>query len=275
MKELQANEKSIKTSSTNASINYTDFGKSEVPVIFIHGFPFDKSSWEPQITFLKTKHRVIAYDIRGFGKSTTNDIGESINLFADDLIGFMDSLKIGKAIICGLSMGGYIALNVISRFPERFEAIILCDTQCIADSTEAKEKRKQTIAQINGGGLDLFTDTFLKNIFCRNTLENKKEIVDKIRKIILSTSTKVITGTLRALALREESCSKLEEIKVPALIICGKEDIITPPAQAEFLNSKIKNSVIHIIDKAGHMSNLEQPDVFNKHLNNFLKEVTK
>ncbi|MBK5286416.1 MAG: alpha/beta hydrolase, partial [Bacteroidia bacterium] len=95
------------------TICYDDFGKGVIPILFIHGFPFDKSSWQPQMEFLKNTHRVIAYDIRGFGKSTAGDKKISISLFADDLIKLMDALELQKAIVCGLSMGGYILLNAV------------------------------------------------------------------------------------------------------------------------------------------------------------------
>ena len=124
-----------------ATICYDDFGTGALPVIFLHGFPFDKSSWQPQMEFLRNTYRVIALDIRGFGKSTSGNETKSMSLFADDLIKFMDGLEIDKAIVCGLSMGGFILLNAANRFPERFKALVLCDTQCIADSPEAKEKR--------------------------------------------------------------------------------------------------------------------------------------
>jgi len=120
------------------TISYDDLGKGAVPIIFIHGFPFDKSSWQPQMEFFKKTNRVIAYDIRGFGKSSSGNEKESIRLFADDLIKFMDGLEITKAIVCGFSMGGYILLNAVCHYPKRFDAIILSDTQCIADSVETK-----------------------------------------------------------------------------------------------------------------------------------------
>jgi 3-oxoadipate enol-lactonase len=134
MEATQAVEKNLYVDINGITICYDDFGKGLLPIIFIHGFPFDKSSWQPQLDFLRQTHRVIAYDIRGFGNSTSGKEKESIRLFADDLIQFMDALEIDKAIVCGLSMGGYILLNAAFRYPERFEAIVLSDTQCIADS---------------------------------------------------------------------------------------------------------------------------------------------
>lgn len=254
---------------------YDDLGEGFVPVIFIHGFPFDKSSWQPQIDFLKETHRVIAYDIRGFGKSITNDEKASIGLFADDLILFMDALQINKAVACGLSMGGYILLNAINRYPERFEAIILSDTQCIEDSAEAKDKRKKTIQQIESGGKNDFAETFVKNAFCEESLTNKAVVVEKIKNVILSTRDEVIIQTLSALANRWETCTSAKEIKVPALVLCGTEDKLTPFKQSQDLAGLIADSILHKIEKAGHLSNLEQPDEFNRHLLNFIISLTK
>jgi len=259
----------------DVTICYDDFGKGTVPIVFVHGFPFDKSSWQPQMEFFKETHRVIAYDIRGFGKSTAGREEVSIELFADDLVKFMDDLEIDKAIVCGLSMGGYILLNAASRYFKRFEALILCDTQCIADSSEIKEKRYQTISQIKAEGLTDFAEGFVNNIFCQDSLNTKKELMGKIKGIILSTSPAAILGTLNALAQRWQTCSSLNEILVPTLILCGKEDKVTPFIQSEFLLKNITGSILHSIDKAGHLSNLEQPDEFNQHLSDFISGLAK
>ena len=181
----------------------------------------------------------------------------------------MDLLEIPKAIVCGLSMGGYILLNAVKRYPGRFIAIALSDTQCVADTTEVKAKRKNSILKLNEGGIEEFIEGFIKNIFCDATKVNSKEVIGEVKKMMQSTSLSTLTGTLDALAQREETCTYLQEISIPALIICGKEDIVTPPVQSEFMNLHIINSVLKIIDKAGHMSNLEQAEAFNTHLNDF------
>jgi len=265
----------IKIKVNGITVCYDDLGEGNTPIIFIHGFPFNKSSWQPQIDFLKNINRVIAYDIRGYGESTINNEKLSIGLFADDLIEFMNVLQIKKAIVCGLSMGGYILLNAMHRYPSRFTGIILSDTQCIADSPQAKEKRNQTIKQIELHGINNFASTYLQNIFCIDTLNEKNEITEKIKKIILSTSQETIVRTLDALANRHEMCSWLNKISAPALILCGKNDAITPPTQSEFLRNKISNSTFHCIDKAGHLANLEQPEEFNNYLNSFLSSIEK
>ncbi len=272
METTHSQGKNININLKGVTICCDDFGSGEIPIIFIHGFPFDKSSWLPQIEFLKHTHRVLAYDIRGFGKSTAGEENMSISIFADDLVELMDVLQINKAVACGLSMGGYILLNAVNRYPERFEAIILSDTQCVADSPEGKEKRYKTIDQINAEGLKNFAEGFVQNIFCPESLDAKKELVERIKDIILSTSPITITGTLSALAQRPEMCSTLNEILVPVLILCGEEDTITPMSKSEFLNHNIANSQLHTIEKAGHMSNLEQPEEFNRYLTSFISK---
>jgi pimeloyl-ACP methyl ester carboxylesterase len=149
----------------NFHLSYHDVGEGSVPVIFLHGYPFDKTMWQGQLDFLKSSNRVIACDIRGFGKSTDEESSLSIDLFGEDLIAFMDKLNIEKAIVCGLSMGGYIALNVLKRFPDRFEALILCDTQCIADTAEVQKKRYKIIDEISVDGTTNFNEGFIKNVF--------------------------------------------------------------------------------------------------------------
>ena len=170
-------------------------------------------------------------------------------------------------------MGGYILMNAVNRYPNRFEAIILSDTQCIADSPEAKEKRRKTIEQIQAYGVTEFASTFVEAVFCKETLSNKIELVKRIKDIILATPQETIVETLNALAQRHEMCSVLGKINIPALIICGKEDMVTPVIQSEFLLNKITNSTFHSISKAGHLSNLEQPEEFNEHLNNFILKL--
>ncbi|MEP7197502.1 MAG: alpha/beta fold hydrolase [Saprospiraceae bacterium] len=257
----------------NITISYNDAGEGSVPVIFLHGYPFDKTMWHLQLDYLKSSHRVIAYDVRGFGRSTDEESPLSIDLFAKDLLLFMDKLNIKKAVLCGLSMGGFIALNAAKKNPERFEALILCDTQCIADTPEVKEKRYQTIEQIKLNGATSFNEAFVKSVFLADTLANKKELVETIRDVVFANSPAVIIAGLTALATRAETCSSLEAIHIPTLIICGREDLVTPIAQSEFMHEHIKGSSLNVIDNAGHVSNLEQPDDFNMYLHDFLYKL--
>jgi 3-oxoadipate enol-lactonase len=270
METLNSEKQDLNIKVKGLTVCYDDYGSGDLPLIFIHGFPFDKSMWRNQLVYIKSSIRAIAYDIRGYGKSDPGKEKASIELYADDLINFMNVLKINKAIVCGLSMGGYILLNAINRFPDRFQAIVLCDTQCIADSPEGKEKRYKTIESIERYGINEFTEGFIKNVFFEESLIHKKEEVNKIRNTILATPVETITGTLKALSERKETCEVLNKIKIPVLILCGHEDRITPPIQSENLRDNIPNSRLFLISKAGHLSNIEQADEFNRHLIHFI-----
>lgn len=254
----------------NFNLSYNDVGEGSIPIIFLHGFPFDKTMWEGQLEFLKKTHRVIACDIRGFGKSTDEESELSIDLFADDLIQFMNTLGIEKAIVCGLSMGGFITLNAMKKWPSRFTALILCDTQCIADSPEVKKKRHKNIDEIEANGTTNFNEGFIKTVFHKDSLMNKMDLVEQLRNVVFSNSQHIISQGLVALGGRSETCSILGNITIPTLIICGREDEVTPLAQSEFMNKHIKRSKLRIIDNAGHVSNLEQPNAFNGYLVEFL-----
>lgn len=263
----------LTTSINNFNISYDDLGEGAIPVIFLHGYPFDKTMWRPQVDFLQASNRVIAIDLRGFGGSKDEETALSIGLFADDLIKFMNALSIDKAMICGLSMGGYIALNAVQRFPSRFQALILCDTQCSADTKEAKEKRYKSIDDINANGTTDFNEAFIKSIFYAGSLMNKKEIVEALRTVVFSNSKHIITMGLRALADRAETCSTLHDIKIPTLIMCGREDALIPLSKAEYMHATIQDSVLKVINHAGHVSNLEQAHEFNKNLCEFITTI--
>ena len=258
----------------NLKISYNDEGPDGAPVIvFIHGFPLNKSMWNKQVEALKVNYHVIAYDIRGHGNS---DIGEedfTIDLFVNDLLHLMSALKIEKAILCGLSMGGYIALNAIENFPERFDALILSDTNCIADSPEAKEKRMNAIENIKNNGVEKYAVESMKNLFAPESFKSKKGEIDAAWEMIVKTSTQSLYNTLHALSERKETCNKLSQIKVPVLIMVGSEDSITPPASASLMHEKIKGSFMQIIDHAGHLSNMENPVGFNDQLKKFVDSV--
>ena len=256
----------------NLDVSYDDLGEGSIPIVFLHGFPFDKTMWNEQLESLRTKHRVIACDIRGFGKSKDESSPLSIDLFTNDLILFIDKLDLEKVIICGLSMGGFIALNTMKRFPSRVEALILCDTQCIADSYEVKVKRYKAINEINEYGVTNFNEGFIKNVFHKDSITTKPELVEQLRRVVFSNSQHIITQGLVALAGRSETCSILNTIHIPTLIICGKEDIVTPLDESKFMNKHIKDSIIHVINNAGHVSNLEEPIIFNKLLRDFLTD---
>jgi len=229
--------------------------------------------WKGQLGSLKSSYRIINCDVRGFGKSTDEESSISIDLFSEYLIAFMDKLNNKNAIACRLTMGGFLALNALKIFPERFETLILCDTQCIADTTVIKENRYKAIEQINRVGVTEFNEKFINSDFHTNSLTNKTELVETLSSIVFTNSKEMITAGLTALNERSETCSILSAIRFPTLINCGSEDAVTSLDRSEFMIEHIEGSSLKIIDDAGHVSNLEQPEEFNKYLRNFLNSL--
>lgn len=230
--------------------------------------------WKNQIPLLQENgFRVITYDLRGHGKSDVGDGQYTIELFVDDLIALLDYLKITKTIVCGFSMGGYIALRAIERNPERFNALILCDTTSSADSDQARLRRAASIKLIKKDGVKPFAEGFLKAVFTEQSFSMKQNVVDEARKMILSNYPVGICGALLAMAARTDTTEVLFKISLPTLLLVGEYDTITPQAATKTMHDKIQNSKICIIGNAAHMSVMENPNEFNEQLIKFLKNV--
>src|SRR5688572_5481866 len=260
----------------NLRVSYSDHGPNDAPVIiFIHGFPFNKSMWNVQMDALKDNYRVIGYDIRGHGNSDPGNDEFFIELFVNDLLRLLEKLGIEKSILCGLSLGGYIALNAVLKDPGRFDGLILNDTQCIADTPEIKENRCIAIIRIKEKGVEQYADESIKKLFSPGSITSNKNVIADVKAMIINTPKQTLYKTLHALAERKETCNRLQEINIPVLIMVGKEDKLTPIAAAQHMHEKILNSKLEIIQHAGHLSNLENPTAFNTHLVHFLELVGK
>jgi len=222
---------------------------------------------------LPNQFRAITYDIRGHGQSDVGDGQYTIELFVDDLIALLDHLVIKQTIICGLSMGGYIALRAYERHPERFSALVLADTKSEADTNEAKLKRAATVATVKQDGVEGFAENFVKLIFAPHTFHSHPDIVESVRRTICRNSPLGIAGAALALGVRTDTTQVLREIRVPTLILVGEHDILTPPSVSLAMQSQITGSEMHVIEQAAHMSNLENPPEFNRHLETFLNRV--
>ena len=255
-------------------INYiTEGSHTNLPVVLIHGFPFNKEMWNPQIDVLKKDYFVIAYDVRGHGQSDVGNGQYTIEYCVDDLIGLLDTLKITKVVLVGLSMGGYIALRATERNPDRIKGLVLCDTKSESDNNEAKIRRAQQAKSVKIYGSQKFANTFIPTIVCENTLKRKPEIVKFIHTMIDDNSTIAVAGMLIALAARTDTTSSLNKINVPTLLIVGEHDALTTTSGMTSMKEKIPNSDMHEISNAAHISNLENPEEFNRHLLDFLKKI--
>ncbi|HEX9614543.1 MAG TPA: alpha/beta fold hydrolase [Bacteroidota bacterium] len=255
-------------------MNYQERGLPQgLPVVFIHGFPFSHAMWNSQMMAIPQGTRAISYDVRGHGSSEAGDGQFSIEYFADDLIGLLNELGIGKAVLCGLSMGGYIALRAHERHPDRVQGLILCDTRSEADSNEARIKRANQAKGVKENGVKAFAEGFVKAVFAPATFKSNPAAIESIRTIIEKTSPLAISGTLLALAARTDTTASLASVNVPTLILVGEHDSLTPPSASEAMHKHIKGSTLHVIPDAAHMSNIENAPVFNKHLVEFVKGI--
>jgi pimeloyl-ACP methyl ester carboxylesterase len=258
------------------TVNYDDNGPVYAPaVIFIHGSPFNKSVWDLQTEVLKNNYRVITYDLRGHGGSTGSAGSFSIDVFTTDLINLMNRLEVEKAILCGLSLGSYIALDAVEKYPGRFNGLVLSGTQCMVDTREVIAEREATIENLIKKGIDHYAEESIRRFFGSRSFVNRKEEVRAARNMILSTPVSSIVNTLRALNNRKEYCSRLGEIKMPVMLLNGREDVITPVSSARNVQDSIRGAVMHIIEYAGHMANLENTHEFNGHLRKFIDEICK
>jgi len=256
------------------AVGYTDMGPCEAPVVLlIHGFPLNRFMWQAQVNALQANYRVVAYDVRGHGTSELGTDPLSIDLLAQDLIDFMDALNLEKVTLCGLSMGGYIAMNAVGRWPERFSALVLCDTQCVADTEAAKAKRMAAIESIQADGVEQYAEASLEHLFAPLSVFTNPKAIDAVERMIVDTPAPAIIATLHALANRNSACETLGSIELPTLIMVGAEDRITPVAAAQQMHDAIPGSKQRVIPHAAHLSNMENPDAFNLALLDFLVDV--
>ena len=257
-------------------ILYREQGGPEGPhLVFIHGFPFTHETWMPQLSVLPEDLHAVAYDIRGMGGSDPGDGQYTIDLFVDDLIELLDHLRIDRAILCGLSLGGYIAQRAVQRHADRIRGLILCCTKSEADTDLAKLNRAGSIRDIKRYGPGTFIETFQRQIFCRETFEKKPDIVAFIVTMMESVSPFGFSGCQLALASRTDTTSVLSSIVVPALVMAGEHDPFAPPAVMKALAEKIPGAEFCVLPHAAHMINLESTEEFNVRLLDFLQKICR
>lgn len=248
-------------SAHQGSISYTDVG-SGTPIVLIHAFPTDQQLWQLQQAGLKGHFRVITLDLWGFGKSKPVD-GQAISMseYASEVKQLLDQLHIDKAIIGGESMGGYIALSFLDKYPLKVKGLILSNTQSIADSEEAKAKREIVAIDVLNNGAASFINGFMTKALSK---EASIEIRHQLQSILEMQSPFALASALRGMALREDLSIKIAHSSIPILIITGDQDTLISPKQSEAMHILSKNSKIVVIPNAGHLSNLEMPNDWNR-----------
>lgn len=239
--------------------------------LFLHAFPLTLRMWDAQARALEGAHQVVRFDARGFGGTPPGDGLLTMERIADDAIALLDHLGISKAAVCGLSMGGYAAFALVRRHPDRLRALVLADTRTAPDSPEAKRSRSAQADTVRREGPAGIVDGFLEKAVGDTTRKERPEVVARVREMILAASARGIVDALAGLAARTDSGPTLREIKVPALVVCGAEDALTPVADSEAIGRGVPGSRLEIIPGAGHLSALEDPAAFNGALTTFLQ----
>jgi 3-oxoadipate enol-lactonase len=256
-------------------VGYEDSG-SGLPLVLIHGYPLNRMIWKAQWEGLSKSARVLAPDLRGFGESEMVPGTVEISTYADDVREFLQAIGVkGRAVICGLSMGGYIALAYLRRYPENVAGLILANTKATPDSDEGKAGRDKNIALAQEKGAEAIADGMLPKLFAPKTYASNPELVAQARRIMTSSTVPGIVAALGAMRDRPDSTDVLLQSDTPVLILAGSDDALMPMAEQEKMKQAARNSTLVVIPDAGHLSSMEQPDAFNNAVAEFLPQAAR
>jgi 3-oxoadipate enol-lactonase len=262
------------------TLSYSEAGQG-TPVVLLHGFPLGGTIWHEQQQGLSDRYRVITPDLRGHGKSPAPSGVYEMDLLARDVLALVDALHIQKAVIMGHSMGGYVALAAWKLAPERFLALGLVASQASADTDEGRQGRYKLAEKVAAEGSKVVAEAMLPKLFApQPTLSQGKgqgeamaPIMEQVRQLILNTQPSGIIGALTGMAVRLDFGPQLPNLKIPVLLLTGDQDQIIPPDKAKAMAATIPMATLTIIENAGHMPMLEQPEATTTGIRNFLRAV--
>lgn len=251
----------------DTTIHYLDRGHGPAVVLLLHAFPMHAGMWRPQVEALSRRFRVIAPDVRGFGASGEPPAVLPMSTIAEDVWHLLDTLGIGKVVVCGLSLGGYVAFELYRRAPEVFAGLVLADTRATGDTPEGREGREAFAQAAHAHGM-----TWVANDMVGKLLRPGHEpgVGAEVRRIILDGTPAAVAAVQRGMALRADSTGTLATIEVPTLVLVGDQDGMTPPPVAESMASSIPGATLQILEGAGHLSNLDAPEAFTASLERFV-----
>lgn len=262
----------MKTHVNGIDLAYSDEGQGH-PIVFLHAFPLNRTMWDPQVAALKDQYRVITIDLRGHGESDAPMWRYTLEQFADDVIALLQQLAIPQAIFVGLSMGGYILFALYRKYPKYVRALVLADTRAQADTPEGKATRFSMAQIAYKRGALAIAELMLPKLLSPSGMEQRKELIAQIRDIITGNQPSGIIGDLMAMEERPDATELSRTINVPTLVIVGEHDTPSPPAEMKIMAKQIPGAQFTLIPRAGHLSNMENPDVFNTALRFFLEKA--
>ncbi len=253
---------------------YTTDG-SGPSVVLVHGFPLDHTMWTPQIEYLSREYQIVTPDLRGHGRSETTAGPYTMELLGQDVNALLEHLKLESVVLGGFSMGGYAVLAFMRQFAHKVRGLILVDTRAVADTQEAQARREQQAQGVLKNGAAELANQMIGKMFTEGTLRENPLLVARVREVMESTTPVGIAETLRGMALRQDSTSLLESIRVPTLIIVGRQDSLTTVDDAQYMAGKIPNAQLEIVPDAAHLTTLERPQLVNLAIGKFLGKISK
>ena len=264
----------MKASINNTQIAYSDHGIG-LPVIFLHAFPLNRTMWDGEMLPLlaEQRYRLISLDWRGFGESDIPGEISTMEVLAGDVIALVDHLGIEKAVLCGLSMGGYVAFACLRQYARRIAGLILADTRPAADTPERQANREDVARLAETQGTTAIADLQLPRLISDYTRQHDPMVETRIRQMINAATVPGIAAASRGMALRADSSDLLAGITCPTLVIAGEQDALIPPSEAQAYAARIPNARFVSIPYAGHLSNLEQPGAFLTAISDFLQSL--
>lgn len=253
-------------------IGYDDLGPpAGLPVLLIHGHPFDRTLWAPQAEALTgAGHRVVTPDLRGYGRSGVTPGKVLLSDFADDLAALLDHLGIEKAVVGGVSMGGQIAMEFQRLHPGRVRGLVLSDTSAPAETDEGKEFRNRLADRLLTEGMGGYADEVIGRMLAAYNVDAMPDVAARVLGMMRATDPRGAAAALRGRAERPDYRETLAGVRVPVWIAVGADDAYTPVADAEAIRRLVPGAVLTVIEGAGHLPGAEQPQRFNAALLDFL-----
>jgi pimeloyl-ACP methyl ester carboxylesterase len=242
------------------------------PLVLIHGFPLDRSMWW-DFSSLLVGWRCVAPDLRGFGMARVEAADCSITTYATDLVCLMDLMDIDGAVVCGFSLGGYVAFELLRRHQDRVRGLILLNTRAAPDSATGRIGRDTMIKAVQEGGPPAVADEMLSKLFAPGAAGRIPDQVTRVRQMIINKQPAGIIGALSAMRARPDSHPLLSSIGAPTLVVAGADDQLIPITETRAMAAKIPRCRLRVIPDSGHLSPIEQPQLTVDVVAGFLAEL--
>ena len=251
-----------------ARVEFIDVGAGPA-LVLLHGFPFSGAMWRPQVADLSKRCRLIVPDLPGLGHSEPIS-NPHLARWADHVVVLLEQLRVTKAVVAGLSMGGYVALALARRHPSLLTGLILANTRAAADDEAARLRREQTAQAVLAGGSAILVAQLLPKLVSPHA---PPSVVAELEALIRAAPATGVADASRAMARRDDSTGLLKKLAMPVLVITGSEDALIPPAESEQMVAALPRGMLEVIPGAGHLSNLEAPEAFNAAVRRFLDQL--